>query len=190
MKLQIDDVVRIRLAKSQDRDDIVRIQLNAFKVLAAKDYDREQLEALIQSKSTPRDSNEIIFIAEIDGQPVGFAALIYPFNTINAVFVDPDFARRGVGSKLLQTLEREAVKHNVPILWVCSSLTGHNFYRANGYRTLRTTVFPLYSTYIPCRQMKKRILPITLKEVFDEVSQLLMAMGVAILLISFFAQIA
>ena len=189
MKLQIDDLVKVRLAKPQDRDDIIRIQLSALKILAAKDYNQEQLDALLKSKSMPRNSDEMIFIAEIDGRSIGFASLLYPFNTIGAMFVDPDFARRGVGSKLLQILEQEAMGHKVSILWVCSSLTGHPLYLANGYRTLRSTVFPLYSTYIPCKQMKKRILPLTPKEVFDEMSQFVMAMGAMILVVSFFSHI-
>lgn len=189
MKLHIDDIVGVRLAKPQDQAEIIKIQLDAFKFLGAKDYNEEQLEALIASKKLPRNSDEIIFIAEIDRQIVGFASLLSSFNTIGAVFVDPNFARQGVGSRLLNNIEQEARKHRVPVLWVCSSLTGHYFYRANGYRTLRTTVLPLDNTYIPCKQMKKRILPVTSREVFDEISQLLMAMAVMILVISFFAQI-
>lgn len=189
MKLQNNDVVSVRLAKPQDKQAITRIQFDAIKILGAKDYNEEQLEALLESKSKPRNSREYIFIAEINSQPVGFAALSCSFNTIDAVFVDPDFARRGVGSKLLEIIEQEALKHKVSIVWVCSLLTGHNFYLANGYRTIRRTVFPLHSTYIPCLQMKKRILPVTFQEIFDEVSQLLMAMGIMILVISFLSQI-
>lgn len=189
MKLQIDDVVSVRLAKPQDIKTLIKIQFDAIKILGEKDYNEEQLEALLKSKSKARNSGEHIFIAEINSQPVGFAALSYSFNTIDAVFVDPDFARRGVGSKLLEILEQEALKHKVPILWVCSSLTGHDFYQANGYRTIRKTVFSLYSIYIPCIQMKKRILPVTPREIFDEVSQLLMAMGIMISVVSFFSQI-
>ena len=190
MKLQTNCAVSIRLAKPQDHKRIVEIQLNALKVLAAKDYNQEQLAALIASKTTPRSLDEITFIAEINSQAVGFASLLDSGNTIGAIFVEPDSARKGIGSKLLHALEQEAIKRQVPILWVCSSLTGYNFYLANGYRLLRTTAFPLDSTYIPCKQMKKRILPLTLSEVFEEVSQLLMAMAVMILAISFFSRIS
>jgi len=188
MKLHIDNVVDVRLAKPQDQKKIIKIQLDALKFLAAKDYNEEQLEALLANKRMPRNSDEIIFIAEIDGKVVGFASLLSSFNTIGAVFVDPNFVRKGVGSRLLVKIEQEARRHGVPILWVCSSLTGYNFYKANGYRTLLTTVLPLDSTYIPCKQMKKRILPVTTREIFDEVSQLLMVMTVMILVVSFFAQ--
>lgn len=189
MKLHVDNLVNVRRAKLQDQAEIIQIQLDALQFLAAKDYNQEQIDALLTSKKTPRGSDEIIFIAEIDKKVVGFASLLSSFNTIGAVFVDPDFVRRGIGSKLLANIEQEARKHGVPILWVCSSLTGYHFYKANEYRTLSTTVVPLDSTYIPCKQMKKRILPVTTKEIFDEISQLLMAMVVMILVVSFFTQI-
>lgn len=191
MKLHVDDVsvVNIRLAEPQDQARIMKIQLDALQILAAKDYDEEQLDALLANKRMQRETDEIIFIAEIKSKVVGFASLLSSYNTIGAVFVDPNFVRKGVGSKLLTNIEQEAKKHSVPILWVCSSLTGYYFYKANGYRTLSTTVLPLDSTYIPCKQMKKRILPITTREIFDEISQLLMAMVVMILLVSFFTQI-
>lgn len=83
--------VIIRLAQPTDRNAIVKIQYNAIKVLAAKDYTPQQLKALLKSKSTPRKSPETIFIAEINREPVGFASLLYPPNTIGAVFVDRRF---------------------------------------------------------------------------------------------------
>lgn len=187
MKKQVNDRITIRLARPQDEYTIVKIQFNAFKVLAIKDYNSKQLNALLKSKSKPRKSREIILIAEIDQQPVGFASLLHPFNMIGAVFVSPNFARKGIGSKLLQSLEQEAIKYNVPILWVCSSLTGYSFYQANGYRTVRKTVLPLYSTYIPCIQMKKRLLSVTKKEILQEVYQLLVIVFGIILIITFFS---
>ena len=186
MVKQLDDVVTIRLAKPQDRSTIVKIQLEALKVLAAKDYTPKQLSVILKNKSKPRKSYEIIFIAEIARQPVGFASLVYPFNTIGAVFVDPKFCRLGIGTKLLQRLEEEAIKYQVTLLWVNSSLNGRTFYRANGYSSVRKIIFSLYSTYIPCVQMKKRLLPVNNKEIVKEVYQLVAVVAIATLLGAFF----
>ena len=173
MKTQINEQVIIRLAKPEDKYAIIEIQYKALKVLSAKDYNPKQLKALLKSKSIARKSPETIFIAEINQRTVGFASLLQPPNTIGAVFVHPKFARKNIGTKLLQHLEQEAIKNEVPILWVCSSLTGHGFYRANGYQSIRKTTFPLYSTYIPCIQMKKRLLPVSKDEIVKEFSQFL-----------------
>ncbi|WP_026102554.1 GNAT family N-acetyltransferase [Pleurocapsa sp. PCC 7319] len=171
MHQPISEDIIIRLAKPEDSEIIVDIQYNAIRIISAKDYNYRQLNALLRSKSFQRKSKEIIFVAEINHQVVGFASLIYPFNTVGGIFVSPAFARKGVGTKLLQRLEQEVIANNIPILWVSSSLTGYPFYQANGYRTIVRTNFPLYSTYIPVVQMKKRLLSVTRKEIFREVYQ-------------------
>ncbi|MCC0176696.1 GNAT family N-acetyltransferase [Waterburya agarophytonicola K14] len=187
MESKINQKIVIRRAKPEDKYAIVNIQYNALKVLAAKDYNPRQLNALLRSKSIPRKSPETIFIAEIDRQPVGFASLLHPLNTIGAMFVDPKFARKQIGTQLLQRIEAEAMEQRIPILWVYSSLTGYSFYKANGYKNIRKTVLPLYSTYIPCMQMKKRLSPITKDEILREISQLLAVLILAIIIIFFFS---
>ena len=187
MKQQLHYKVTIRLAEPKDKYDIVKIQFYALKVLAAKDYNSEQLNALLRSKSTPRQSWETIFVAEIEQKVVGFASLLYPFNTIGAVFVDPLFVRRNIGTQLIERLEEEAIAYKVPVLWVYSSLTGYSFYQANGYQTIKKTTLPLYSTYIPCVRMKKRLLPVSKSEIFYEISQLLAVTILTAGAISFFS---
>ena len=185
MKSQINKKVIIRPVKPEDKDDIVKIQYDALKIIAAKDYRPKQLNALLKSKSVPRKSPETIFMAEISGQPVGFASLLDPPNTIGAVFVHPNFARRSVGTLLLKRIEQEAIANRISVLWVHSSLTGHAFYKANGYQTIREICIPLYSTYIPCMLMKKRLLPIDKQEIIMELSQFTIALSIVIMLISF-----
>ena len=159
MERQKAQKVLIRLARSEDSNDIVRLQLNSLKNLSAQDYSPRQLQALLDSKRCPRSWDETIFIAEIDRQIVGFASLLKSHNIIGAVFVDPHFVRRGVGTKLLQFIEAKAINKNIKVLWVCSSLTGHAFYKANGYQTIsKIKLYRNLATPIPCIRMKKRLL--------------------------------
>ncbi len=185
MKSQINQQVTIRPAKPEDKYQIIRIQYNALRILSAKDYNSKQLNALLKSKSIPRKSPETIFIAEVNRQPVGFASLLFPLNTIGAVFVDPNFIRKNIGTLLLKRLEQEAIENKIPVLWVYSSLNGHYFYQANGYETIGKALLPLYSTYIPCIQMKKRLLPITQNEATKEISQFISATIMVIVIILF-----
>ena len=185
MKSQINEQVTIRLAQPEDKYQIIEIQYNALKIIAAKDYNHQQLNALLKSKSIPRKSPETIFIAEINGQAVGFASLLHPPHTIGAIFVSPNFMRRKIGTLLIRRLEQEAIEQKVPILWVYSSLTGYNFYQANGYQTIYETAFPLYSHYIPCIRMKKRLLPVSQDELLQEISQLLLFITLVLLIIFF-----
>lgn len=189
MELPIEQKVIIRPAKPEDKYIIVEIQYRALKTLVAKDYSYRQLNALLRSKSTPRKSPEIIFVAEINGQPVGFASLLHPFNTIGAIFVDPNYIRRNIGTLLIKRIELEAIANKIPVLWVYSSLTGYDFYRANGYQTIGKAFLPLYSTYIPCVRMKKRLLTVSQNEILSEIYQFVTAIIIAIALIPYLSKL-
>jgi GNAT superfamily N-acetyltransferase len=52
---------------------------------------------------------------------------------IRAFFVDPDWARRGIGSLLLEACERAAFAAGFTRLEMGATLTGVPFYRARGY---------------------------------------------------------
>ena len=158
----------IRLARLEDIDIIVQVQLEAIKILCANDYSPEELSALLKDKSHPRSWSEITFVAEIKGEIVGFASLMGFSNIIAAVFVKPSFTRRGIGTKLLRSVEQEAIRRNFRGLRVNSSLTGYSFYLANGYQTLRRTKIVINSVTIPCIDLQKKLLPATIFEKFWE----------------------
>ena len=175
MKISNHQKLLIRLATPRDSQPIVQLQYDSLRFLAADDYTPRQLEALLASKSCPRVWDETIFIAEINRKIVGFASISNYINIVNAVFVKPNFARCGIGTQLLLTIEQEAVKNNLKELKVCSSLTGHAFYLANGYKTLGKTAISVDSISIPCINMKKRLLFKTKIEHFLELcSQILL----------------
>jgi GNAT superfamily N-acetyltransferase len=52
---------------------------------------------------------------------------------IRAFFVDPDWARRGIGSLILEACERAAFEAGFTRLEMGATLTGVPFYRARGY---------------------------------------------------------
>ena len=180
MKKQSDSI-RIRWATPEDEPEIIRIQCRAISILATKDYNPQQIKALLRSKSKPRFASEIVWVAEIAGSIIGFAAMLGSHDTVSAVFVEPNFTRRGIGSLLLQHLEQEAINYKVPVLWVSSSLTGQNFYRVNGYSKVAKIYLVLGSSYIRCIRMKKRLLPMTKQEFAAELTQL----STAVILIYF-----
>ena len=47
--------------------------------------------------------------------------------------------------------------------------------KANIYRTIQKTYLLLYSTYVPCIKMKKRLLPVSYREVILKIVQLNLA---------------
>lgn len=56
----------------------------------------------LQLEDFDRDTaRERIFVAEINGTPVGFASIWEPDNFLHNLFVHPSFQRRGVGKALI-----------------------------------------------------------------------------------------
>ena len=151
--------IEIRLAVEQDQESIIRLQLKSLQVLSAKDYSPRELQALLASKKYPRNESELIYVAEINQQIIGFVALDRDSRHITGLFVDPEYTRMGIGSNLLSIIELEAKRSQIPILWVCSSLTGYPFYIANGYEKINTFSLLLGRVAIPCINLRKRLLP-------------------------------
>lgn len=162
-KNQADKFI-IRLANKNDVSQIITLQLKSLKVLAAKDYLPHQLQVLLASKKRRRGKFEIIFVAVKNYRIIGFAALDRFTNSLSGLYVDPEYTRQGIGTKLLQRIEQEAIKLKIPILWVCASLTGYSFYLTNNYQDLGRTGINLNGISVPCIQMKKRLLTPTTKE--------------------------
>ena len=166
MMQQKDGKVVIRLARPQDSDKLVQLQLDSIKTLSVQDYSPSQLQALLESKSCPRPWDETILVAELDDRQIaGFASLLKGLNVIGAVFVHPNFIRRGIGTKLLKSVEKKAIQNKMKILWVCSSLNAHAFYLANGYKTIqKVNISHNFLVPIPCIQMKKSLSDLTHKK--------------------------
>ena len=68
-----------------------------------------------------------------DGQVAGFGALRMDDQLLDALFVEPSLAGRGIGRELLEFLIGMAKAAGCPSLRVNSSLNAVGFYRANGF---------------------------------------------------------
>lgn len=52
-------------------------------------------------------------------------------------YVHPNYLSRGVGTKILQDLESEAIRHGISQINLSSSLTAFNFYLDHGYAAIK-----------------------------------------------------
>ncbi|MCL1466234.1 GNAT family N-acetyltransferase [Argonema galeatum] len=173
--------VSIRLAQSEDISKITKIQIDSIRILCAQYYNASQIETLLENKKQGRNWKELIFVAEIQSQIVGFSALSLIEPTINGVFVDPAFIRQGIGQKLLAALENEAGKNRARCLWVSASLNAVQFYESQGYQTIsRNTISLASGVPIPVVTMKKVLIPPTRAEII--VTQLIYILVILFLL--------
>jgi len=69
-------------------------------------------------------------------QVAGFAAIKLSSAEVEAVFVSPDAARRGLGRSLLAHLEGAALRAGLRAIALDSSLNAVSFYEAMGYRAI------------------------------------------------------
>lgn len=62
---------------------------------------------------------------------------------IRAFFIHPDFARRGLGTRLLERCEHDAIAHGFTSLEMMATLPGVRLYAARGYRGASPVDWPL-----------------------------------------------
>jgi GNAT superfamily N-acetyltransferase len=77
---------------------------------------------------------------------------------IRAFFVHPDWARRGIGSMILNACERAAADAGFRRLEMGSTLSGIPFYRARGYAEIENQEVPMNDgTTLPVVRMAKNL---------------------------------
>ena len=116
--------------------------MDAIRAFARGFYPREALEAWADwSKDGgphAAGSQRQSFVAVFDSKVVGFSTWMPHRNEpktahIKAVFVHPNWARRGIGMQLLDVAEQDALSSGYEQFTVGSSLNGVPFYGAAGY---------------------------------------------------------
>jgi GNAT superfamily N-acetyltransferase len=164
---------QIRVAQSADIPTLHRLIEASVRGLQAGDYTPAQIEGAlggVLGLDTQLIADQTYFLAESrldDGQPIivgcgGWshrktlfgsdhgsgreAALLDPATDaakIRAIFVHPEWARRGIGSLILQHCEHAAVEAGFRCFEMGSTLTGVPLYSLKGYREIGRIAVPL-----------------------------------------------
>jgi len=173
----------IRKAIQSDRAAIENLIRKSVRGLSTEDYDARQIELSIQTVfgvDTELIADETYFIAETEtGELAGcggwskrktlYGASIYAESRdsellnpetdaakIRAFFIHPDFARKGVGTLILETCEREAKAHGFKSAEMMATLPGVKLYAARGYAGDEQVRVPVgENTDIICVKMRK-----------------------------------
>lgn len=151
--------MKVRLATSEDLPELIELQTRALQGLSGAHYTAEEIAAIVADQAEARThGDETCYVAEEQGQIVGFAGILCERAKISAVYVEPDWARRGIGSKLLAAVEEEAKLRRIRTLCVMSSLMAVPFYKAQGFTALWATEFQTKSgVQIRCQDLKKNL---------------------------------
>ncbi len=149
--------IQVRFGKTEDYPILFDLQNQAIAELCSSHYTPATIQEILQSQYHARlHHQELYFVAELDNQIVGFALLDSRSPVIGGVYVDPASTRQGIGSRLLQTLESEAFRKQIPVLSVLASLNAVAFYESRGYRSIQRSVL---ASSLSVVAMEKRLAP-------------------------------
>ena len=148
----------IRLAELNEGNEIQRLIDKSARALAVDDYTSEQIEVALQGVwglDSQLLTDRTYFVACFSEVLVGCggwskrhtlfggddlqgrnSSLIDPITEaakIRAFFIHPDYARKGIGSKILKRCEIEANKCGYRRLELGATLPGKRLYQSHGY---------------------------------------------------------
>ena len=138
--------ISVRSLRPGEAHTYLAIHRASVRGLAAGHYEPAVIEAWApepitnaQVRAVEEDSSELRWIAEIDGQPCGMAALVPDASELRACYVVPSFAGRGVGRALVEAVEHAARAAGLTELHLVASVNAEHFYRAMGFEVARHT---------------------------------------------------
>jgi ribosomal protein S18 acetylase RimI-like enzyme len=168
MPMPLPTGVRLRAASADDAPALAAIHARAIGALDTTYYTTAELAAWAARMPPERYRALLptrrITVAEIAtaGNPriVGYAQLLPDEGVIEAVYVDPDFGRRGIGAALVRAVEDDGRALGLPGLVLDATLNSIAFYAALGYRQECLAHHELApGVRIACAVMEKRLEP-------------------------------
>jgi putative acetyltransferase len=142
MNLMWSGKMLIRKFIETDLEQILHLFYNTIHAINAKDYSESQLDAW-GVKNPDKDRwlksliHNITFIAEIKGKIVGFGDLNNK-RYVDRLYTHKDYQGIGIASKILYTLEKEAIKLGHTELYTEASITAMPFFENRGYKILQS----------------------------------------------------
>lgn len=132
----------IRRFTENDAEQVSEMVIRTFKTSNSKDYSEEAIRAL-EKQTQPSDILERaswthFYVVEDNDTIIGCGA-IGPFwgskteSSLFTIFVMPEYQGKGIGRKIIETLEQDEYFHRATRVEVPASITAVNFYRKLGY---------------------------------------------------------
>jgi GNAT superfamily N-acetyltransferase len=126
----------IRKATRADVDACWEIRRASVMSECSRLYPVDQLEEWtggVASRAFASAVEECFLVATVDGLVVASGMISLVTGKIDAIFVHPDFMKRGIGAAMIGHLEELACSERLPALTLDSTLNAAPFYRALGF---------------------------------------------------------
>ena len=180
-----DPTIKLRLATSQDIAELETLIDQSVRALSVDYYTSAQIESALANVfgvDTQLIADQTYFVAEADGQIVGSGgwskrqtlfggdqaksqeadALLIPGEQparLRAVFVHPEWSRRGIGRLITKACETAARAAGFTAVELIATLPGQPLYEANGYEIVCPFEIPLpQGLSLPAFRMAKNLI--------------------------------
>lgn len=129
--------------------------------LTADDYSATQQEAWAsmaddEAAFAARLADALTLLGTIDGSPVGFAALAGG-ERIDMLYVHPAAAGQGIGTMLIDALEKLAASRGAGRLTADVSDSAQDFFKHRGFVAKQRNTVPLGNEWLANTTMEKRL---------------------------------
>jgi putative acetyltransferase len=149
----------IREATVVDALAVLKLHERSVRALCHADYTPEQLDGWLRNSTLEKYRERLkkhrSFIAERDGNIVGYVRWNLATNELCSIFVDPLHVRQGIATKLMEIASEDAISHGAVDLWLDASLTAVPFYEAIMWEYVELKMHGL----LECVRMTKSLLP-------------------------------
>jgi putative acetyltransferase len=140
---------------------LAEIFRSSIEQLTGEDYNEAQQQAWAlaadnEQAFAARLASDLTLVATLDGSPVGFASLKGP-DQIEMLYVHPAMARQGVGSMLVDALEKLATARGTKRLTVDASDTANGFFDKRGYVAQQRNTVTCGDEWLANTTMEKRL---------------------------------
>lgn len=157
--------IALRAARRADAEAIVSIHTRAVRISAASHYSEDEIDTWV-SRMTVASCVEamqsrsmlVAVTRDAESRVVGFGQLHPQEGVVEAIYIEPDYERRGIGRALAQALEAVAQKCDLRWLVADASLNAVPFYLALGFRRVALDRHePAPGIHIACVVMEKEL---------------------------------
>lgn len=135
--------VSLRRAVVEDSEAIVKLQAKSIQELGKSHYEQAVIDAWCDALDTEivrkAISERFVVVAEENAKLCGFGTLNLEKKKIQMLYVDPQFAGRGIGSMIIDAMIEEARRQGLLELTLESSLNAIAFYQKHGFVVLKET---------------------------------------------------
>jgi len=160
----------IRAARVSDASDLHELHARAVDAFCRGHYSDDQVQVLLIGRTAegylPAIERDEMFVMESDGCMVGFGHATQ--GEVEALFVDPGWAGRGIGGALLEHALQLAVRGHEGPIQLKSTLNAVGFYEAHGFVEVGATELDKHGMALPFVLMERRWEPPAGRQVSDD----------------------